>query len=115
MLYTAGDKRIIRRCTISGFREGLKLSEDNNPLVESCIIEESDYGVYLCCHQSNESNPNPDFGGGARGSAGFNIIRNNTERGLSIELDHPIYAENNTWTDDPPLVNTDCCVQGAGG
>ena len=58
---------------------------------------------------------NPDFGGGARGSAGGNIIRNNSECGLSIELDHPVFAKFNTWTNDPPVAGEDYCVVGDGG
>lgn len=57
---------------------------------------------------------NPDFGGGARGSLGGNIIRNNSECGLWFDLPHPIYARYNTWGNDPPVPGEDYCQMGDG-
>jgi hypothetical protein len=106
---------IIRGCTVSGFREGLQMGKDNGPLIEDCIIEENDYGVTLCCFESNDHNPNPDFGGGARGSTGGNIIRNNVTCGIYNETYNVIYARFNTWTNDPPLAGEDFCNTSTGG
>ena len=106
---------IIRGCTISGFRQGLDIAGDNDTLVENCTIEENDYGVYLCCYQSDDHNPDPDFGGGARGSAGGNIIRNNETCGLCNETYNVIYAKHNTWTNTPPEAGEDYCNTSTGG
>lgn len=106
---------IIRGCTISGFRQGLQMGWDNDPLIENCIIEDNDRGVYLCCYQDTEHNPNPDLGGGARGSAGGNVIRNNTECGIYNETYSVIFAKYNTWTNDPPVAGTDYCNTSTGG
>jgi hypothetical protein len=106
---------IFRGCTVSGFRQGLHMARENDPLIENCIIDENDYGIYLCCYESNENNPTPDLGGGARGSTGGNIIRNNVTCGLYNQTYNVIYAKYNTWTNDPPEADEDYCNTSTGG
>ncbi|MGD9141142.1 MAG: DUF1565 domain-containing protein [bacterium] len=113
-LFDDSEGAIVRNCKITGFNVGLRITNNCDALVEYCTIE----GNYIGVETGYEDSPNsvnPDFGGGARGSAGQNIIRNNTECGLWLELDHPIYAKYNTWTNDPPVAGDDYCVVGDGG
>ena len=106
---------IIRGCTISGFREGIQMGSDNATLIENCTIEDNEYGVLLCCYESTQHNPNPDLGGGAKGSAGGNIIINNVECGVYNETYNVIYARYNTWNNDPPVAGEDFCNTSTGG
>lgn len=106
---------IIRGCSISGFDEGFRISSDASPLFENCTISGNDYGVYLCCYQSTTHNPAPDFGGGARGSAGGNIFVDNLDCGLYNTTYNVIFAKNNTWTNDPPVADEDYCNTSSGG
>ncbi len=108
------DGAIIRNCTITGFNTGIQIIEDCDALVENCLIEGNGAGVQVR-HEAAPGSLSPDFGGGARGSVGGNIIRNNTTCGLSIELDHTVFALYNTWTNDPPVAGVDYCVDGTGG
>jgi hypothetical protein len=113
-LFDNSDGAIVRNCKLTGFDIGLRITNACDALVEGCTIEGNEEGIEV----RSEDEPGsltPDFGGGARGSTGGNIIRNNTECGLSIELDHAIYAKFNTWTNDPPVAGTDYCVVGDGG
>jgi len=113
-LFAGSNGAIVRNCRIKGFDIGLRISNTCDALVEGCTIEGNEEGIEV----QGEDAPgslNPDFGGGARGSTGGNIIRDNTECGLSIELDHAIYAKFNTWSNGDPVAGTDYCVVGAGG
>ncbi|MFZ1946608.1 MAG: DUF1565 domain-containing protein [bacterium] len=94
---------VVRDCVISGFSTGIFLNGHANPLIEGCTIDGNIYGVSLCCYGSDTNNPVPDLGGGARGSLGGNIIRNNTYYGLRNPTKSVIYAKYNTWTHDPPV------------
>jgi hypothetical protein len=71
--------------------------------------------LQLCCYQDDEHNANPDLGGGARGSAGGNTIRNNIECGIYNQTYSVIYAKFNTWTNDPPVAGVDYCNTSTGG
>ena len=113
-LFIDSDGAIVRNCTLTGFDIGLRITNNCDALVEGCLIEGNEEGVEVRS-EDEPGSVNPDFGGGLRGSAGGNIIRNNTECGLSIELDHPIFAKFNTWSNDPPVAGTDYCVEGTGG
>ncbi len=104
----------VRNCKLTGFDIGLRITNTCDALVEGCTIEGNEEGIEVRAEDSAGS-LTPDFGGGARGSAGGNTIRNNTECGLSIELDHPVFARFNTWGNDPPVAGTDYCVVGDGG
>jgi parallel beta-helix repeat protein len=95
---------IIRDCVISGLGEGIFLNGSSNALVEGCTIENNAYGINMCCYNSDSNNPNPDLGGGARGSLGGNVIRNNSTYGLHNLTKSTIYAKYNTWGNDPPTV-----------
>jgi parallel beta-helix repeat protein len=105
---------IIRNCTISGFDAGIFMVGDSDVLVEGCTLENNVRGAELCCSSSIVSNPNPDFGGGARGSTGGNIIRNNAACGLTNAGGSTVFAKHNTWANDPPVAGDDYCNDGAG-
>jgi parallel beta-helix repeat protein len=105
---------VIRNCTISGFDEGIFVVNDSNALVEGCTIESNVWGVNLCCAHSIVSDPNCDFGGGARGSTGGNTIRNNTRCGLYNGGSGTAFAKYNIWTNDPPVAGEDYWNDGTG-
>jgi hypothetical protein len=106
---------VIRNCTVSGYFTGFFFNTDQDALVEGCVIEGNQIGVDLCCHESETSNPSPDFGGGARGSAGGNSIRNNTQYGLMNETYNVIFAKYNIWNNDPPVAGEDYHNTSSGG
>jgi len=113
-MYPTSDGAIIRNCTVIGYDVGLRIMNSSNALVEGCTFEGNEFGA----EAKSEAPPgslSPDFGGGARGSTGGNIFNNNVYCGLRIELDHPVYAKYNTWTNDPPEPDVDFCVVGDGG
>jgi hypothetical protein len=106
---------VLRNCTIAGFNNGgngygLRFTDNSDMLIEGCSIEDNGRGIYLCCNNSETSNPVPDLGGGARGSTGGNIIRNNSTCGLWSFSTADIYAKYNTWTNDPPVEGVDYCI-----
>jgi hypothetical protein len=106
---------IIRNCTISGYHTAFFFNEEEDALVEGCMLEGNNYGAELCCHESSTSNPNPDFGGGARGSTGGNSFRDNLTCGLYNSTYNVIYAKYNTWDNDPPVAGEDYCNTSTGG
>ena len=97
---------VIRNCVISGFGEGIFFNGLSNARVEGCTLENNTYGVNMCCFNSDVQNPNPDLGGGARGSLGGNVIRNNSAYGLRNPTTNTIYAKYNTWGHSPPTVGS---------
>jgi hypothetical protein len=97
---------IIRSCELGGFSIGISVGNHANPLIEGCVIENNQTGVSICCHDYENHDPNPDLGGGARGSAGGNTIRNN-DLGISNGSTHMIYAKFNTWNNHPPVDGED--------
>jgi hypothetical protein len=101
------DNTIVRNCTVRGFWLGIALNNFTNPLIEGCTIEDNRIGLNLCCASNEDHNPNPDLGGGARGSAGGNVIRNNTNYGIDNGSINTIYARFNTWGNDPPVEGED--------
>jgi hypothetical protein len=105
---------ILRNCTVSGYGDGLFLNGTTDALIEHCVFENNLYGVDMCCQDSETSNPNPDLGGGARGSSGGNVIRNNAYCGLRNPTNNDIYARFNNWDNAPPLDGVDFCNTGTG-
>jgi hypothetical protein len=97
---------IVRHCTVSGFHTGLFFNYPSDALVEGCVLEDNNVGVEICCLKDPNSDPNPDLGGGARGSAGGNTIRNNADFGLEHMGTRAIYAKHNTWNNSPPTVGS---------
>jgi len=105
---------IVRSCTMSGFAQAMHIIGFNDMLIEGCTITDNITGVNLCCLGSPSNNPNPDLGGGARGSAGGNTITGHTEYGLVNSTTNVIYAKYNTWDHNPPLENADYRNEGTG-
>ena len=68
--------------------------------MERNTITSNEYGVVAA--GSGEPLTGPDIGGGARGSQGENIIRDNAAVGVQNVTSGTIWALNNTWTTDPP-------------
>jgi hypothetical protein len=99
---------IVRNCLIRGFATGIALNNYANPLIEGCVIEDNRYGLSLCCTDQENHNPNPDLGGGARGSLGGNTIQNRT-CGIRNGSTNALYAKFNTWNNSPPVEGDDFC------
>jgi hypothetical protein len=70
--------------------------------------------VYLCHNDDPQGSPNPDLGGGARGSAGRNDLRGLWGCLLKNLTTNTIYARNNTWSAYPPVEGTDFCNPNGG-
>jgi len=106
-----GNGTVLRGSTVSGYGVALDFVYPQNTLVESCDLSGNNYGVYLCCYEDPLSQPNPDFGGGARGSLGGNDFSNNRVCGLMNTTANAIYARYNTWGNTPPIDGRDYCNQ----
>jgi hypothetical protein len=110
---------VVRDCTVSGFHTGLFVNDFSDVLVEGCLLHGNDRGVQICCFHYPTSDPDPDLGGGARGSAGGNIIQDNSVYGLYHSGTKTIYAKYNTWNNDPPTfgatAGSDIYVEDAAG
>jgi hypothetical protein len=105
---------IVRGCRISGFGAALFFNYSSDALVENCHLINNNFGVEICCSDDENSNPIPDFGGGARGSAGGNNIWGNTVCGLVNSGTSTIYAKYNNWDFDPPQEGHDFCNESMG-
>ena len=90
----------VRDCTISGWRYGIYVNRNSDPLVEGNTITGNDYGVVAA--GTGDPLTGPDLGGGARSSSGGNVIRDNVSVGVQNITVGAIWALNNTWTTDPP-------------
>jgi hypothetical protein len=104
----------IRNCTLYGFSECLFFNSLSDALVENCTFEFCGYGVNMCCEGDPDSNPNPDLGGGARGSSGGNSFSDYAEFGILNPTTNTIYAKYNTWENDPPVMDVDYTSTGTG-
>jgi hypothetical protein len=113
-LFPDSNGGILRNCRIIGFNIGLRITGTSDLLVEGCTLEGNSKATEIRLEETPNS-LNPDFGGGARGSLGGNIIRDNDECGLWFDLPHAIYAKYNTWGNDPPVQGEDYCRIGDGG
>ena len=104
---------IIRNCEVGGFWLGITLNNHANPLIEGCVIENNATGVFICCHDYENHDADPDLGGGTRGSDGGNIIRYN-DLGISNGSSHAVSAKFNTWQNYPPVEGEDFLNLGTG-
>ena len=109
----ANDNLVLRNCTISGYATGIRINGFQSPRIEGCLFSGNAVGAELW-YELPDNNPNPDFGGGGRGSIGGNIFTNNTTCGLENPTSNDIYARFNTWDSDPPEDGVDFCNTGAG-
>jgi hypothetical protein len=91
----------VRDCAVNGWRFGLHVNRDSDPLVEGCSITDNQYGIVAA--GSGAPATGPDLGGGARGSSGANVISDNLDVGLQNVTTGTIWALDNTWTNDPPI------------
>ena len=78
----------------------LHANRDSDPLLERNTITGNTYGVVAA--GSGAPLTGPDLGGGARGSDGSNIIRDNSLVGVQNVTTSAVWALDNTWTTDPP-------------
>ncbi len=95
-----GSHSTVRNCTISGWAYGIVITGDSDPLIEGCTITDNLHGVMIFSAEFDE--PEPDLGGGARGSLGGNTIQGNAQCGVTNQTDNPIWALHNTWDNVPP-------------
>jgi hypothetical protein len=98
---------VIRGCVFTGFIEAIFLNGSSNALIEGCTFEGNVWGVDMCCPNSDDSNPNPDLGGGARGCPGGNTFGTNSGYGLENPTHNAIYAKYNSWAHTPPVADVD--------
>ncbi len=114
----------IKGCRVEGFEHAAYLDSSSNALIEDCIFGTNYYDVYLCHKSDPEGSPNPDLGGGARGSAGRNEFWSHGRPEqqaagqwgclLTNLTTNTIYARNNTWSAYPPVEGTDFCNPNGG-
>jgi hypothetical protein len=104
---------IMRNCTISGFHAAVFINGFQTPLIEGCLLAGNRYGVDLW-YEPPGNDPNPDLGGGARGSTGGNTFTDYTGCGIQNPTTNAIYAKFNTWDNDPPIEGVDFCNTGTG-
>jgi len=71
--------------------------------------------VDLCCYGEPSTQPNPDFGGGARAGAGQNNFSGCSSYGILNHTRHTIYAKFNTWDHNPPTSGVDFWNSDEGG
>jgi len=101
-----GNGTILRGNRISGFISGIFFNSFQNTLVENCNLSGNSIGANLCCNEDEYHQPNPDFGGGARGSTGGNDF-SNTGNGIYNATANVIYAMYNIWENSPPVEGQD--------
>jgi len=103
-----GNGTILRGNRISGFSSGIYFNSFQNTMVENCNLSGNSVGASLCCMEDYDHQPNPDFGGGARGSTGGNDF-SNTANGIYNATANMIYAMYNIWENSPPVEGQDFC------
>jgi hypothetical protein len=106
-----GEPADTRNCHFHGLFTGIFSKGFTNTLVENCTFEFVAYGVDMCCDHDPDHSPNPDLGGGARGSAGGNLFSDFTNCGLLNPASNYIYAKFNTWENESPVADEDYCNQ----
>jgi len=99
-----GTRAVLRDCDISGWGTGIFVNTDSDPLVENCRITGNQTGIEV---YGGDGPPpigsEPDFGGGARGSLGGNVIQGNSHYGFWLRQQvGDVYAVGNVWDHDPP-------------
>jgi hypothetical protein len=107
-----GSHCVVRGCTMTGWQYGAYINGTSDPLIEGCEITGNAYGVATASAGGVQALP--DLGGGARGSAGGNIIQNNTIVGLLNGTPASVYAIGNAWNTDPPTEYVDYLNTGGG-
>jgi len=104
---------IVRNCVLTGFSIGLRVTDTSDVLVEGCTMIGNNFGVEVRAEDA-PGTLTPDFGGGARGSAGGNTIRDNETCGFRLQISTDVYAKYNFWDYDPPAEGWDYCEDDQG-
>jgi hypothetical protein len=104
---------IVRGCTLRTYENAMYFASTSDALVENCDLESNSCGFYLCCSDDPANSPNPDLGGGARGSLGGNTMADCIYC-LTNHTPNTIYACFNTWNNDPPIEGEDFSNPGGG-
>jgi hypothetical protein len=97
----------LRNLTVTGYLRALVFLNPQNTLVESCTLSGNQVAVELCCYGEASTQPNPDFGGGARAGVGQNDFSGNASYGILNGTRHSIYARYCTWEHNPPTDGVD--------
>jgi parallel beta-helix repeat protein len=106
----------IRGTTVSGWGYGIFINTASDPLIEGCTITDNHIGI-ISFGGTGDPITQPDLGGGHRGSVGGNLIRANTESGLKNQCATDVWAQGNTWHNDPPVEGPPypCDFENSGG
>ena len=104
---------IIRSCTLRSYESAVYFASTSDALVESCDLRDNGCGFYLCCSDDPANSPNPDLGGGARGSLGGNTMAGCSTCLMNLTA-NTIFARFNTWNNDPPVEGEDFSNPGGG-
>jgi len=105
----------LRNLTVTGYLRGIMFANPQNTLVENCNLSGNETSVDLCCYGEPSTQPNPDFGGGARAGAGQNNFSGCSSYGILNHTRHTIYAKFNTWDHNPPTSGVDFWNSDEGG
>jgi len=97
----------LRNLTVTGYQVAMVFVNPQNTLVEACKLSGNAVAVELCCYGEASTQPNPDFGGGARASAGQNDFSGNVSYGILNHTRHAIYARYCLWEHNPPTSGVD--------
>jgi parallel beta-helix repeat protein len=110
-----GTHSTLRNVTVGGWGYGIMVSGTSDPIIEGCTITGNSTGIIA--YGGSGLISQPDVGGGARGCLGGNTIRGNTQVGLKNRCDTAIWAQNNTWDNDPPTEGEPypCDLENTGG
>ena len=111
--FEGGDQgTIVRNCKLYKYENALYFRGPSDAYFESCDLTGNYYGFYLCAAEDPNENPDPDLGGGARGSLGRNILL--SRYGIANETANAIHARYNTWSQYPPVEGEDFLNLGGG-
>jgi parallel beta-helix repeat protein len=110
-----GTHSTIRNTIVSGWGYGIMVSGTSDPIIEGCTVTGNSTGIIA--YGGSGAISQPDVGGGARNGLGGNVIQGNTHVGLRNRCDTVIWAQNNTWDNDPPTEGEPypCDLENTGG
>ncbi len=103
----SGNNTKLINVTVTGYLRGMVFYGPQNTVVEFCSITGNQIGVDLGPYGEPSIQPNPDFGGGARGGRGQNDLSGNVSYGILNGTRHTIYAKFCDWAHVPPTSGVD--------